>query len=247
MKCQPNEIRVILFDVGGVLVELSGLAMLLSWLGHRVTAEQVRTFWLTSPIVRSFETGKMQPAAFAEQMISELSLQVGSEEFLTELYIRSQRILPGAVELVRRVPRYYVRATLCNTNALQWQSLIEQRDLIGAFDYHFASHLTGKIKPDEEAFQHVLTTLGCEGPVPGRTLGKPWIWICLSCQQASSRHYYSHYSRKICLAPAHWRRRAWKMKNYNPPTLSLSCEIERRSPWYAVCPGLGRIKVPRGT
>ena len=164
MRSQPNEIRVVLFDVGGVLVELSGLAMLLSWLGHRVTAEQVRTLWLTSPIVRSFETGKMQPAAFAEQMISELSLQVGSEEFLTELYIRSQRILPGAVELVRRVPRYYVRATLCNTNALQWHSLIEQRDLIGAFDYHFASHLTGKIKPDEEAFQHVLATLGCDGP-----------------------------------------------------------------------------------
>jgi glucose-1-phosphatase len=133
MRSQPNEIRVVLFDVGGVLVELSGLAMLLLWLGHRITAEQVRTLWLTSPIVRSFETGKMQPAVFAQQMISELSLQVGSEEFLTELYIRSQRILPGAVELVRRVPRYYVRATLCNTNALRWPNMIEQRDLIGAF------------------------------------------------------------------------------------------------------------------
>src|SRR6266700_1215384 len=164
MRFQRNEIRVVLFDVGGVLVELSVLAMLLSWLGHRATAEQVRTLWLTSPIVRSFETGRMQPAAFAEHMINELSLQVGSEEFLTELYTRSQRILPGAVELVRRVPRYYVRATLCNTNALQWPSLIKQRDLIGAFDHHFASHLTGKIKPDEEAFQHVLATLGCEGP-----------------------------------------------------------------------------------
>jgi glucose-1-phosphatase len=114
--------------------------------------------------VRSFETGKIPPAAFAEPMITELSLLVGSEEFLTELYIRSQRILPGAVELVRRVRRYYVRATLCNTNALQWPSLIEQRDLIEVFDHHFASHLTGKIKPDQEAFQHVLATLGCQGP-----------------------------------------------------------------------------------
>lgn len=104
MRFQRNEIRVVLFDVGGVLVELSGLAMLLSWLGHRVTAEQVRTLWLTSSTVRSFETGKMQPEAFAEQMITELSLQVGSGEFLTELYTRGQRILPGAAELVRRVP-----------------------------------------------------------------------------------------------------------------------------------------------
>ena len=41
---------------------------------------------------------------------------------------------------------------------------MEQGDLIGAFDNHFASHLTGKIKPDEEAFQHVLATLGFKGP-----------------------------------------------------------------------------------
>jgi putative hydrolase of the HAD superfamily len=131
MRSERNEIRVVLFDVGGVLVELSGLAMLLSWLGPRVTAEQARTLWLTSSVVRLFETGKMQPAAFAEQMISELSLRVGIEEFLSGLYIRSHRLLPGAVELVRRVPRSYVRATLCNTNALQWPILMEQPDLIG--------------------------------------------------------------------------------------------------------------------
>jgi hypothetical protein len=28
----------------------------------------------------------------------------------------------------------------------------------------------------------------------GERFGKPWIWICLSCQQANSRHHYSHYS-----------------------------------------------------
>lgn len=164
MRHQRNGIRVILFDVGGVLVELSGLTMLLSWLGQRITAEQVRTLWLTSATVRLFETGKMQPAAFAEQMITELGLQITSEEFLTELYTRSQRIMPGAIELVGRVPRDYVRATLCNTNALQWPNLVAQGDLFGVFDHHFASHLTGKIKPDEDAFQHVLAALGCQGP-----------------------------------------------------------------------------------
>jgi glucose-1-phosphatase len=164
MRPQQNAIRVVLFDVGGVLVELSGLAMLLSWLGQHVTAEQVRTLWLTSATVRLFETGKMEPADFAEQMITQMGLPVGSEELLTELDIRGQRILPGAVELVRSVPRNYARATLCNTNVLQWPNLVAQRDLIGAFDHHFASHLTGKIKPDEEAFQHVLATLGCRAP-----------------------------------------------------------------------------------
>ncbi|HEY6968398.1 MAG TPA: HAD-IA family hydrolase, partial [Candidatus Angelobacter sp.] len=72
-----------------------------------------------------------------------------------------QKILPGAVELVRRVPQKYVRATLCNTNSLHWPNLLCRTDLCEAFDHHFASHLTGKIKPDQEAFEHVLATLGC--------------------------------------------------------------------------------------
>jgi putative hydrolase of the HAD superfamily len=34
--------------------------------------------------------------------------------------------------------------------------------LADAFDHHFASHLIGKIKPDEDAFQHVIDALDCE-------------------------------------------------------------------------------------
>jgi putative hydrolase of the HAD superfamily len=162
MSSQQSNIRLILFDVGGVLVELSGLAMLLSWLGNRITADELYTIWLTSPAVRQFETGKLHAEAFADQIITELSLPVGKEEFLTEFCTWSQAVLPGAVELVTRVPQKYLRATLCNTNALQWPRLMKQHDLVGAFDHHFASHLTGKIKPDEEAFQYVLVRLGCK-------------------------------------------------------------------------------------
>jgi putative hydrolase of the HAD superfamily len=30
-----------------------------------------------------------------------------------------------------------------------------------AFDSHFVSHLTGRIKPDAAAFEHVVESLGC--------------------------------------------------------------------------------------
>src|SRR5215471_13368489 len=161
MTPQQNEIRVVLFDVGGVLVELSGLAMLLSWVPRRMSAEQAINLWLTSPTVRAFETGRMPPEVFVDQVISELALPVSREEFLAAFCTWGQEILPGAVELVQRVPRKYLRATLCNTNSLHWPNLLRRRDLCEAFDHHFASHLTGKIKPDQEAFQHVLATLRC--------------------------------------------------------------------------------------
>ncbi len=161
MTFDPPKIRVVLFDVGGVLIELSGLAVMLSWLQNRVTPEQVYTIWLSSPTVRSFETGRMKPELFAERIIAELELPVGKEEFLAEFCRWPLKGFPGAVELVNRVPRKFVRATLCNTNALHWPALLRHEELLGGFDHHFASHLIGKIKPDEEAFRHVVDTLSC--------------------------------------------------------------------------------------
>jgi hypothetical protein len=54
-----NERRIdaILFDLGGVLVELSGIGQMLSWSrGIRDTTELWQR-WLHSPAVRRFETG----------------------------------------------------------------------------------------------------------------------------------------------------------------------------------------------
>lgn len=157
-----NSIRLVLFDVGGVLTELCGLPKLLSWLEHRLVAEQVIALWLASPLVRDFETAKIPPEMFAQQMIAKLDLPVSPAEFLDELCTRGQRVVPGAVELVQRIPRQYRRATLCNTNVLQWAQLLNQCDLVAAFEHHFASHLTGKIKPDDDAFHDVLSTLGVQ-------------------------------------------------------------------------------------
>jgi len=164
MIFQGTQIRVVLFDVGGVLVELSGMAVFLSWLQNRISAEDFYAVWLASPTVRAFETGRTQAAAFAEQIITELDLPVGREEFLREFRSWNRRLLPGAVELTRRLGPDYTLATLCNTNTLHWPNFMGHRDLFAGFDHHFASHLTGKIKPDEEAFQHVAVTLGCEAP-----------------------------------------------------------------------------------
>jgi putative hydrolase of the HAD superfamily len=163
MTTASDPIRVVLFDLGGVLVELSGVPALLGWMDHRLSAEDLFAMWLASPAVRSFERGQASPEVFAEQLIMEIGLPVGEQQFLTEFAGWLKRLFPGALELVRRVPPPYVRATLCNTNMLHWPRLMDEMMLADAFDHHFASHLIGKIKPDEDAFQHVIDTLDC-GP-----------------------------------------------------------------------------------
>jgi putative hydrolase of the HAD superfamily len=156
----PEHIEVLLFDVGGVLVELRGVATMLRWLGGSVSVDDMWRLWLSSPVVRQFETGRVTPDHFAQQIIQELSLPVSPEEFEASFKSWFVGLYPGARELVQSLPSHYTRATLSNTSALHWPRMMEVQ-LEDAFDRHFASHLTGKIKPDPDAYQNVLDTLGC--------------------------------------------------------------------------------------
>lgn len=159
----PNTIRVVLFDIGGVLVEPSGVATMLAWMRNSVSPEQLWRMWLTSPCVRAFETGRLPPEAFADQVITEFCLPVLRETFLDEMPRRSVNVFPGAIELVEQIPSHYIRATLCNTNVIHWKYLMRNEGLTRAFPHHFASHLSGKVKPDAEAFWHVTDALRCGG------------------------------------------------------------------------------------
>jgi putative hydrolase of the HAD superfamily len=162
MMTTSGPIRVVLFDLGGVLVEMAGVPAVLAWLNNRITAEELWVMWLNSPAVRSFERGQASPEVFAEQIIKEIGLPVEEQQFLIEFAGWAKDLFPGALEVVRRVPSSYVRATLSNTNALHWPRLMDELMLADAFDHHFASHLIGKIKPDEDAFQHVIDALDCQ-------------------------------------------------------------------------------------
>src|SRR5258705_485298 len=63
--------------------------------------------------------------------------------------------------MLARIPRSYRRAILSNSNALHWPRVLGEMRLGAAFDSHFVSHLTGRIKPDSDAFEHVVDSLGC--------------------------------------------------------------------------------------
>ena len=154
-----HNIRLVLFDLGGVLVETTGVPAMLAWMDHRITAAELWTLWLRSPVVRRFETGRATPEEFAAQIVLDMRLPVSEQEFLQTFTSWITRLYPGALELVRSIPPRFTRATLCNTCALHWPLLMDTLGLEHAFDRHFASHLIGKIKPDAEAFEHVLDAL----------------------------------------------------------------------------------------
>jgi glucose-1-phosphatase len=155
------QLRVILFDVGGVLVDLGGVDALLSWMGPSASVEQLWPMWLRSPSVRAFETGRSGPMEFARGILAELKLDIAPERFLASFAAWPTQAYPGALELVASIPDHYQRALLSNSNVLHWPRVLDEMALRSSFEHRFSSHLIGKIKPDAEAFEHVLDRLNC--------------------------------------------------------------------------------------
>jgi HAD superfamily hydrolase (TIGR01509 family) len=155
-------VSVVLFDVGGVLVQLSGVATVMSWVADRWTPADVWRRWLHSPAVRAFETGQTDATTFAADLVQELELGVAPALFLESFAGWPTGLYPGAHELVARIPRHITRALLSNSNSLHWPRVETEFGLGALFEHRFVSHLTGRIKPDRDAFEHVVSSLGCE-------------------------------------------------------------------------------------
>jgi glucose-1-phosphatase len=156
-----TDTRVLLFDVGGVLVQLNGVKTMLEWMGADATSDKMWKMWLESKPVREFERGRIDAEEFALAVTAEFQLPVDAQQFLASFNSWIVGLYPGTLEMLAQIPPSYHRAMLSNSNVLHWTRVVDDLKLGSAFDHQFVSHLTGRIKPDAEAFQHVVESLAC--------------------------------------------------------------------------------------
>ena len=153
--------KVLLFDLGGVLVDWEGIGAVSALTGGRLDVDEARRYWLKSEWVRGFETGRCGPDEFCAGVVSDLSLDVAPDEFLRRFISWDRGPLPGALELLDGLRGRFTLACMSNNNPLHWERL-KQPDLFGQrFDHIFISYETGFMKPDPAAYEHVLERLGC--------------------------------------------------------------------------------------
>ena len=158
----PHEYRVILFDLGGVLVDVEGVAAFQHMLGRPLSQEEVWQRWLTaSAWVSTFESGRCTPEVFAAGMVEEWRLTVTAEAFLDDFRRWPKRLLPGVRKLLARLARHFTLACLSNTNDVHWPHMRDTLGLSGLLHRYYLSHEIGHLKPTRAAFEHVLADLGC--------------------------------------------------------------------------------------
>lgn len=150
--------KVLLFDLGGVLVENTMFTDLPKLLSERIDEATLRTRWLASPAVQRFERGQTEPGRFAEDLIAEWKIGLGPDEMLAAFAGWVMGPFPGALDLLARLRGRATVALLTNCNAVHWDRLGEIRDRA---DHVFSSHHLGLVKPDPRIFARVVAELGC--------------------------------------------------------------------------------------
>jgi putative hydrolase of the HAD superfamily len=154
-----SDVDVVLFDLGGVLIDFGGVEPMRELAGID-SDEELWQRWLNCPWVRTFERGHCSPEEFGTGMVEEWALAVSPEEYLTAFASWPGGPLPGAFELAQEVRQLLPTGCLSNTNALHWTAHFSQWRLLDALDHYFLSFEMGMVKPDAEIFGAVATSLG---------------------------------------------------------------------------------------
>ena len=149
-----DPVEVVLFDLGGVLIELGGVASMRDLAGIDSDDELWRR-WLGCPWVRSFERGECSTNEFATGLVGDWGLDADPAEFLAAFAAWPVGPFPGAEALVARVRETVPTGCLSNTNALHWDQNFSRWPILDGFDFRFLSYQLGLLKPDREVFDRV--------------------------------------------------------------------------------------------
>lgn len=155
MRARP---KVLLFDLGGVLVDFVGLDEVRPLLPEPLSDDEMRSRWLASESVLAFDCGQIDPETFADRFLAEWGLRIPRAEF-TDIFSSWVRgFYPGATKLLAELRKEFKIACLSNVNELHWQRC--GKAVSEAMDATFASFRLGLAKPDSRIYAAVMNELG---------------------------------------------------------------------------------------
>lgn len=154
---ESNLPEVLLFDLGGVLLDLNDPAAIFRLETDR---DEFLNTWLHSPTVRDYESGLIEAPEFARRMVEEAELPYEPAEFLMRFDRWPYRLFDGIEELLIDLSQRFEIGLLSNTNARHWHRPGVADALVPLIDRLFLSFETGLLKPDAAAFDDVTKRIG---------------------------------------------------------------------------------------
>lgn len=150
--------KVLLFDLGGVIVRWVGLDALSNITG--LSRYEVETRFALSSVFQAYEIGECGDDIFAETLIAEFNLNISLSQAKTLWNSWVQESYTGTKKALSQLRSDYTLACLSNTNALHWGHLPTHINIDDYFEYSFASHLIKAAKPDLRSYHIPIERMG---------------------------------------------------------------------------------------
>ena len=156
-------IKVILFDLGNVLVDLDFRPATERISGFcSKNPDEILKFFFNSELTNSFEKGELSAEEFYKQAKDMLGLKLGYESFVpiwNEIFFFSSKNR-AVYHVANRLKKNYRIGLLSNTNILHYRHIKDNFPIFNVFEKLFLSFEIGAVKPDKIIYRKVVKELG---------------------------------------------------------------------------------------
>ena len=164
---QPPNFKNILFDLGGVILDINVQATLKRFYELGFPAELMEILnSMTTDIYFKYETGKLDTEQFRNEIRRTTGIEMSDQSIDEAWNAMLVRIPEERTSLLKRLSKHYKLYMLSNTSALHVK-VFEKMYLDSAgesmhqvFDKIYYSHEIGWHKPDREAWEYVIKDAG---------------------------------------------------------------------------------------
>jgi putative hydrolase of the HAD superfamily len=118
----------------------------------RDIAERVHLHW---DLIRSFDTGKIEPEGFYREVVKRLGAKVGQDTFF-RVYNDVFSPNPPVLDILRKLKNRYKLILLSNTDVKRFGFIKKKFPEILIFDDYVLSYEVGYLKPHPEIYQEAL-------------------------------------------------------------------------------------------
>ncbi|MDD5560902.1 MAG: HAD family phosphatase [Candidatus Omnitrophica bacterium] len=158
-----SRIKVVLFDLGNVLVDfdLRPAVERISGFCSKAPGEIFKLF-LDSGATISFEKGELSAEEFYVRVKDALGIKLGYESFVSiwnEVFFFSPKNR-AVYHIANRLKKNYRIALLSNTNILHFRHIKSSFPIFNIFERLFLSFEIGAVKPEKIIYQKVIKELG---------------------------------------------------------------------------------------
>lgn len=151
--------RVVLCDLGGVLIDLHWLERARGLFGSEVDADELKSRWLKLNSAREYEAGKVDFAQFYQRFIAETGSPTEFSAFKNEFAGIIGPVKSGCLDILLEIRQSAELAMLSNTNPVHVQMLRQSSNIFAPFQHLFFSYEMGMVKPDHEIYHAVCASL----------------------------------------------------------------------------------------